>query len=58
MAASDLVSFGGSECDMLNNCLSLAAFDAVELSGSINDPTPLPPTEHSEPEPGMDAKLI
>ncbi|KAI2660631.1 ORF V: Enzymatic polyprotein [Labeo rohita] len=38
-AASDMVSFGGSEDDMLDS-MSLAASDAEELSGSINDPAP------------------
>lgn len=38
--------------------MSLAASDAAELSGSINDPAPLPPTEHSEPKPDMDAEVI
>ncbi|KAI2664125.1 ORF V: Enzymatic polyprotein [Labeo rohita] len=38
-AASDLVSFGGSEDDMLDS-MSLAASDAEELSGSVNDLAP------------------
>ncbi|KAF4099589.1 hypothetical protein G5714_019715 [Onychostoma macrolepis] len=34
-AASDLVSFGGSEDEVLDNSVSLAASDAEELSGSV-----------------------
>ncbi|KAI2646291.1 Platelet glycoprotein V [Labeo rohita] len=58
-AASDLVSFGGSEDDMLDS-MSLAASDAEELSGSINDPAPLPSTDTSDPRTssGMDAELF
>ncbi|KAL0148790.1 hypothetical protein M9458_055968 [Cirrhinus mrigala] len=40
-ATNDLVSFGGSEDDMLDS-MSLAASDAEELSGSVDDPAPLP----------------
>ncbi|KAL0183542.1 hypothetical protein M9458_019238, partial [Cirrhinus mrigala] len=47
----DLVSFGGSEDDMLDS-MSLAASDAEELSGSVNDPAPLPTGT------GMDAELF
>ncbi|XP_016131775.1 myosin-IIIb-like [Sinocyclocheilus grahami] len=57
-AASDLVWFGGSECDAVDDSLSLAASNTEELSGSINDPAPPPPTEYSEPKPGMDGELI
>ncbi|KAL0161810.1 hypothetical protein M9458_041206, partial [Cirrhinus mrigala] len=55
----DLVSFGGSEDDMLNS-MSLAASDAEELSGSVNDPAPLPSTDTSDPrtKSGMDAELF
>ncbi len=40
-AASDLVSFSGSDDGELDDSLSLAASDAEELSGSYNDPAPL-----------------
>ncbi|KAL0173136.1 hypothetical protein M9458_033447, partial [Cirrhinus mrigala] len=55
----DLVSFGGSEDDMLDS-MSLAASDAKELSGSVNDPAPLPSTDTSDPrtKTGMDAELF
>ncbi|KAI2645948.1 hypothetical protein H4Q32_025302 [Labeo rohita] len=58
-AASDLVSFGGSEDDMLDS-MSLAASDAEELSGSVNDPAPLPSSDTSDPrtKTGMDAELF
>lgn len=58
VAASDLVSFGGSKCDALDDSMSLV-LDPDELSRSINYPAPLPPTEHSEhAKPGMDTELI
>ncbi|KAL0152774.1 hypothetical protein M9458_052497 [Cirrhinus mrigala] len=47
----DLVSFGGSEDDMLDS-MSLAASDTEELLGSVNDPAPLPIGT------GMDAELF
>ncbi|KAL0164048.1 hypothetical protein M9458_039801, partial [Cirrhinus mrigala] len=55
----DLVSFGGSEDDMLDS-MSLAASDAEELSGSVNDPAPLSSADTSGPRTGtgMDAKLF
>ncbi|KAL0176639.1 hypothetical protein M9458_028969, partial [Cirrhinus mrigala] len=55
----DLVSFGGSEDDMLDS-MSLAASDTEELSGSVNDPAPLPSTDTSDPrtKTGMDAELF
>ncbi|KAL0183526.1 hypothetical protein M9458_019222, partial [Cirrhinus mrigala] len=57
--ASDLVSFGGSEDDMLDS-MSLAASDAEELSGSVNNPAPLPSADTSGPRTGagMDAELF
>ncbi len=57
-AASDLVSFGGSDASELDNCLSLAASDAKELSGSYNDPAPSQSAQPSESSPGMDANLF
>ncbi|KAI2646361.1 Avirulence protein AvrBs3 [Labeo rohita] len=58
-AASDMVSFGGSEDDLLDS-MSLAASDAEELSGSVNDPAPLPSadTSDSRTRTGMDAELF
>ncbi|KAI2663140.1 ORF V: Enzymatic polyprotein [Labeo rohita] len=58
-AASDMVSFGGSEDDMLDS-MSLAASDAEELSGSINNAAPLPSADTSDPrsKTGMDAELF
>ncbi|KAL0152267.1 hypothetical protein M9458_051990, partial [Cirrhinus mrigala] len=55
----DMVSFGGSEDDMLDS-MSLAASDAEELSGSIYDPAPLPSADISDPrsKTGMDAELF
>ncbi|KAL0151921.1 hypothetical protein M9458_052773 [Cirrhinus mrigala] len=55
----DMVSFGGSEDDMLDS-MSLAASDAEELSGSIYDPAPLPSANISDPrsKTGMDAELF
>ncbi|KAL0147865.1 hypothetical protein M9458_056824 [Cirrhinus mrigala] len=55
----DLVSFGWSEDDMLDS-MSLAGSDAEELSGSINDPAPLPSTDTSDPRTrtGIDAELF
>ncbi|KAL0163784.1 hypothetical protein M9458_039537, partial [Cirrhinus mrigala] len=55
----DMVSFGGSEDDLLDS-MSLAASDAEELSGSVNDPAPLPSAETSDSRTrtGMDAELF
>ncbi|KAK2911406.1 hypothetical protein Q8A67_003539 [Cirrhinus molitorella] len=57
-AASDLVSFGGSECEAMDDSISLAAFDAEKLSGSSHDPVPLPSSEPSVASTGMDAELF
>ncbi len=57
-AASDLVSFGGSECDVMDDSMSLAASDAEEMSGSSHDPAPLPSEEPSATSTGMDAELF
>ncbi len=40
-AASDMVLFGGSENEGLDDSVSLAASDAEELLGSLYDPAPL-----------------
>ncbi|KAL0168794.1 hypothetical protein M9458_037016, partial [Cirrhinus mrigala] len=55
----DMVSFGRSEDDMLDS-MSLAASDTEELSGSVNDPAPLPSADTSGPRTGtgMDAELF
>ncbi|KAL0192323.1 hypothetical protein M9458_010619, partial [Cirrhinus mrigala] len=55
----DMVSFGGSEDDMLDS-MSLAASDTEEQSGSVNDPAPLPSADTSSPwtGTGMDAELF
>ncbi len=39
-SASDLVSFGGSDDELADDSMSLAASDVEELSGSITDPAP------------------
>ncbi|KAI2646366.1 Titin [Labeo rohita] len=51
--------FGGSEDDMLDS-MSLAASDAEELSGSVDDPAPLSSADTSGPRTGagMDAELV
>ncbi|KAL0154447.1 hypothetical protein M9458_048710, partial [Cirrhinus mrigala] len=41
-------AFSGSEDDLLDS-MSLAASDAEELSGSVNDPAPLKSTDTSDP---------
>ncbi|KAL0201208.1 hypothetical protein M9458_004395, partial [Cirrhinus mrigala] len=55
----DMVSFGGSEDDMLDS-MSLAASDTEELSGSVNDSAPLPSADTNSPRTGtgMDAELF
>ncbi len=57
MAASDMVSFGGSEDEILDDSVSLAASDGEELSGSIDDPALPQSGESSEPKPGTDAEF-
>ncbi len=39
-SVSDLVSFGGSDDELADDSMSLAASDAEELSGSVTDPAP------------------
>ncbi|KAK2914044.1 hypothetical protein Q8A67_002443 [Cirrhinus molitorella] len=56
--ASDLVSFGGSDDEALDDSMSLAASDAEELSGSSHDPAPLPSKDSSAAGSGMDAELF
>lgn len=56
-AASDLVLFGGTEEELLEDSMSLAASDAEELSGSP-DPAPSMSSEPNRSKLGMDAELI
>ncbi len=57
-SASDLVLFGGSDEELNDDSMSLAASDAVELSGSIADPALLPSSAPSAAKAGLDAKLL
>ncbi|KAK2876494.1 hypothetical protein Q8A67_020590 [Cirrhinus molitorella] len=54
---SDMVSFGGSEDEALDDIMSLASSDA-ELSGSSHDPAPPSSKDSSAAALGMDAKLF
>ncbi len=57
-SASDLVSFGGSDDELADDSMSLAASDAEELSGSITDPAPSRFPAPSAAKAGMDAELF
>ncbi len=57
-AASDLVSFGGSNYGNMDDSLSLAASDAEKLSGSSHDPAHLQSAQPSASSSGMDADLF
>ncbi len=57
-ARSDLVSFGGSDDELADDSMSLAASDAEELSGSITDPAPSRLPAPSAAKAGMDAELF
>ncbi len=57
-SASDLVSFGGSDKELADDSMSLAASDAEELSGLVADPAPLPSSAPSTAKAGMDAELL
>ncbi len=59
-AASDIVSFGVSDDEILNDTVSLSASDADSdvLSGSIDNPALPRSGESSEPKPGTDANLF
>ncbi len=57
-SASDLVSFRGSDDELADDSMSLAASDAEELSGSITDPAPSRLPAPSAAKAGMDAKLF
>lgn len=56
-ATSDLVLFGGTEEELLEDSMSLAASDAEELSGSP-DPAPSMSSEPNRSKLGIDAELI
>ncbi len=55
---SDMVSFRGSEIEILDDSMSLAASDREELSGSIDDPALPQSDKSSEPKPSSDAELF
>ncbi len=57
-STSDLVLFGGSDEELNDDSMSLAASDAVELSGSLADPALLPSSAPSAAKAGLDAKLL
>ncbi len=57
-AVSDMVSFGGSEDEILDDSMSLSAFDGEELSSSIYGPALPQSGKSSKPKPGMDAELF
>ncbi len=57
-SASDLVSFGGSDEELNDDSMSLAALDAEELSGSVADPALLPSSAPSAAKAGLDAELL
>lgn len=57
-SASDMVSFGGSKEDPVDNSMSLVASDTEELTGPAKDPTPLPSLEPIDVRAGMDADLF
>ncbi len=56
-AASDMISFGGSD-DEMDDSLSLAASDREELSGSVTDPALLPPSSSRSARPRTDEELV
>ncbi len=56
-AASDMISFGGSD-DEMDDSLSLAASDAEELSGSVTDPALLPLSSSRSARPRTDEQLV
>ncbi len=53
-----LVSFGGSDDELADDSMSLAASDAEELSASITDPAPSRLPAPSAAKAGMDAELF
>ncbi len=57
-SASDLVSFGGSDDELADDSMSLAASDAEELSGSVTDSAPSRLPAPSTAKAGMDAELF
>ncbi len=57
-STSDLVSFGGSDEELNDDSMSLAALDAEELLDLAADPALLPLSAPSAANAGMDAKLL
>lgn len=56
--ASSMVSFGGSEVDFPDDSMLLAASDAEEWLGSVEDSAPLPSKDPGEARTGLEAELI
>ncbi|ROL55046.1 hypothetical protein DPX16_20307 [Anabarilius grahami] len=56
--ASDLVLFGASDKEPLDDSMSLAASETEGWVGESDDPAPLPPLEPIEHGQGMDAELF
>ncbi len=56
-AVSDMISFGASD-DEMDDSLSLVASDTEELSGSMTDPTLLPPSSSRSARPRTDDELV
>ncbi|ROL46723.1 hypothetical protein DPX16_12616 [Anabarilius grahami] len=56
--ASDLVSFGGSEDEPLDDSMSLVASETEGWAGESEDPAHLPTLEPIDYKPGMDAEIF
>ncbi|ROL50723.1 hypothetical protein DPX16_14967 [Anabarilius grahami] len=56
--ASDLVSFRGSDDELLDDSMSLAASDAKDWMGSAHDHAPLPSLEPIDTRASIDTELI
>ncbi|XP_051751174.1 uncharacterized protein LOC127513446 [Ctenopharyngodon idella] len=56
--ASNLVSFGGSDEEPLDDSMSLVASEAEDWSGSPHDPAPLPSLEPIDARASVDSELI
>ncbi|ROL48618.1 hypothetical protein DPX16_0311 [Anabarilius grahami] len=56
--ASDFVSFGGSDDELPDDSVSLAASEPEHWVGESDDPTPLPLLEPIDHSAGMDGKLF
>ncbi len=57
-SASNLVLFGGSDEELIDDSMSLAASDAEELSGQLADPALLPSSAPSAAKVGIRAVAI